>query len=63
MKVRGNLLKGEARFVDATSSRDRVKQYRLRQNELGRLKRESYLTDEEWVKVKAYIADIRNPKP
>ena len=40
-------------------SGSRVKAYRLRQKELGRLKREPYLTDAEWVKVQAYIAELR----
>lgn len=41
-------------------STERVKQYRLRQKEIGRLKRESYLTDNEWIKVKAYIKQLRD---
>ncbi len=58
-KVRGNLLKGEARFIDAPSSKERVKQYRLRQKELGQLKREMYLTDGEYKQLKAKLAELR----
>ena len=60
MKQRDNLLKGEARFVDAPSSKERVKQYRLRQKELGRIKREMYLTDSELEQLKAKLEAIRN---
>ena len=59
MKQRGNLLRGEARFVDVPSSKERVKQYRLRQKELGRLKREMYLTDDEHKQLKAKLAELR----
>ena len=59
MKRRGNLLKGEARFVDAPSSKERVNQYRLRQKELGRLKREMYLTDAEFEQLKAKLVELR----
>ena len=59
MKQRGNLLKGEARFVDAPSSKERVKKYRLRQKELGRLKCEMYLTDAEFQQLKAKLAELR----
>ena len=41
------------------TTKERVKQYRLRQKELGRLKREMYLTDSELLKVKAYIVELR----
>jgi len=40
-------------------SKERVKQYRLRQKELGRLKREMYLTDSEFKKLKAKLAELR----
>ena len=40
-------------------SKERVKAYRLRQKELGRLKREPYLTNAEWGKVKAFITRLR----
>ena len=40
-------------------SKDRVKQYRLRQKELGRLKREMYLTDDELEQLKAKLAELR----
>jgi len=43
-------------------SKERVKQYRLRQKELGRLKREMYLTDSEFVYLKAKLATLRNTK-
>ena len=62
MKQRGNLLRGEARFVDAPSSKDRVKQYRLRQKELGRLKREMYLTDGEFASLKDKLIKLRFKK-
>jgi predicted RNase H-like nuclease (RuvC/YqgF family) len=56
---RGNLLRGEARFIDAPSSKERVKQYRLRQKELGRLKREMYLTETEFEQLKTKLAELR----
>ena len=40
-------------------SKERVKQYRLRQKELGRLKRELYLTQGEFEVLKAYLAELR----
>ena len=40
-------------------SRERVKQYRLRQKELGRLKRELYLTDYELEQLKIKLAELR----
>jgi len=40
-------------------SKERVKQYRLRQKELGRLKREMYLTDSELEQLKAKLAELR----
>ena len=40
-------------------SKERVKQYRLRQKELGRLKRELYLTDDELEQLKAKLAELR----
>tara|TARA_R110002051_G_C8530259_1_gene469476 strand:- start:113 stop:319 length:207 start_codon:yes stop_codon:yes gene_type:complete len=62
MKVRGNLLRGEARFVGASTSKERVKQYRLRQKELGRLKREMYLTDTEFASLKDKLNKLRFKK-
>lgn len=41
------------------TSTEKVMAYRERQAKLGRLKREAYLTDEEWVKVKVYIKSLR----
>ena len=40
-------------------SNDRVKRYRLKQKELGRFKREMYLTDSEWMEIKSKIAESR----
>ena len=43
-------------------SKERVKKYRLRQKELGRLeqlKREMYLTDSELEQLKAKLAELR----
>ena len=40
-------------------SKERVKQYRLRQKEMGRLKREMYLTDAEYNQLKAKLAELR----
>lgn len=40
-------------------TKDRVKQYRLRQKELGRLKRELYLTDYELEQLKIKLAELR----
>lgn len=40
-------------------SKDRVKKYRLRQKELRRLKREFYLTDEEFEQLKTKLAELR----
>ena len=42
------------------SSKERVKQYRLRQKELGRLKREMYLTNAEHEALKAKLKELRN---
>ncbi len=43
-------------------SKERVKAYRLRQKELGRLKREMYLTDSEFSYLKAKLETLRNTK-
>jgi predicted RNase H-like nuclease (RuvC/YqgF family) len=40
-------------------SKERVKKYRLRQKELGQLKREMYLTDSELEQLKAKLAELR----
>ncbi len=40
-------------------SKERVKQYRLRQKKLDRLKRELYLTDSEFEQLKAKLAELR----
>ena len=40
-------------------SKERVKQYRLRQKELGRLKREFYLTNAEFEQLKSKLAELR----
>mgnify|MGYP003658731581 CR=1 FL=1 len=40
-------------------SKERVKAYRLRQKELGRLKRELYLTDSELEQLKIKLAELR----
>ena len=40
-------------------SKKRVQQYRLRQKELGRLKRELYLTDSELEQLKIKLAELR----
>lgn len=40
-------------------SGSRVKQYRIRQKKLGRLKREFYLTDSEFETLKAYLDELR----
>jgi hypothetical protein len=42
-----------------TVSKERIKQYRLRQKELGRLKRELYLTDSELEQLKVRLAELR----
>ena len=42
-------------------SKERVKQYRLRQKELGRLKREMYLTDSELEQLKTELLKLRKP--
>ena len=43
-------------------SKERVKQYRLRQKELGRLKREMYLTDIEFTSLKDKLIKLRFKK-
>tara|TARA_R110002020_G_scaffold62301_3_gene166918 strand:+ start:382 stop:528 length:147 start_codon:yes stop_codon:yes gene_type:complete len=43
-------------------SKERVKQYRLRQKELGRLKREMYLTDSEYEQLKEKLLTLRSKK-
>jgi len=40
-------------------SKERVERYRLRQKELGRLKREMYLTNDEFETLKAYLDELR----
>ncbi len=40
-------------------SKERVKAYRLRQKELGRLKREMYLTNAEHEALKAKLKELR----
>jgi hypothetical protein len=40
-------------------SAERVKQYRLRQKALGRVKREMYLTDNEFIKLKLILKELR----
>lgn len=40
-------------------SKERVKAYRLRQKELGRLKRELYLTYSELEQLKIKLAELR----
>ncbi len=40
-------------------SKERVKQYRLRQKELGRLKRELYLTNTEFASLKVRLEELR----
>ena len=40
-------------------SKERVERYRLRQKELGRLKREMYLTDTELEQLKTKLAELR----
>lgn len=42
------------------TSTERVIQYRESQSLLGRKKREAYLTDDEWVEVKAYIKKVKS---
>ena len=42
------------------TSTERVIAYRESQSLLGRKKREAYLTDDEWVKVKAYIKQVKS---
>jgi hypothetical protein len=41
------------------TSAQKIMAYRDRQLLLGRRKREAYLTDDEWVKVKQYIKSIK----
>tara|TARA_R110000850_G_scaffold161713_2_gene286293 strand:+ start:2119 stop:2271 length:153 start_codon:yes stop_codon:yes gene_type:complete len=43
-------------------SKERVKQYRLRQKELDRLKREMYLTDGEFTSLKDKLTKLRFKK-
>ena len=42
------------------TSTERVIAFRESQSKLGRRKREAYLTDDEWVAVKANIKDMRD---
>jgi hypothetical protein len=51
--------KCEGDLVKQKSSKKRVKAYRLRQKELGQLKREMYLTDSEFEQLKAKLAELR----
>ena len=41
------------------TSTERVKEYRANQLSQGRSKREAYLTDDEWTKVKGYIKSLK----
>ena len=41
------------------SNAERIKRYRLKQKEQGRLKREMYLTDAEHEALKLKLSDIR----
>ena len=41
------------------NSTERVKKYRENKLSQGRRKREPYLTDDEWAKVKIYIKSLR----
>lgn len=41
------------------NSSERVKRYRLKQKELGRLKREMYLTNAEYSELKITLINIR----
>ncbi len=43
-------------------SKERVKNYRARQKEVGRLKREMYLTDSEYEQLKEKLLTLRNKK-
>ena len=45
--------------MKALTSKERVKQFRLRQKELGRLKRELYLTAGELEQLKIKLAELR----
>jgi len=40
-------------------SKERIKQYRLRQKEMGRLKREMYLTECELKRLKLLLSELR----
>lgn len=51
--------KADGKMAKHKSSKSRVKLFRERQASMGRTKREPYLTDNEWVKVKGYIAELR----
>jgi len=42
-----------------SNNSDRVKKYRLRQKELGRRKREMYLTCSEFEQLKSKLAELR----
>tara|TARA_R100000951_G_scaffold98181_1_gene88056 strand:- start:1990 stop:2154 length:165 start_codon:yes stop_codon:yes gene_type:complete len=44
------------------NSTERVNQYRVRQKGLGRLKREMYLTGDEFKALKAKLKEIRTSK-
>ena len=54
-----NLKNTPRKVKDSRMSKERVKQYRLRQKELGRLKREYYVTDSEHITIKAKIKSMR----
>jgi hypothetical protein len=44
------------------SNAERIKRYRLKQKEQGRLKREMYLTDGEFSAVKLRLSELREHK-
>ena len=43
------------------NSAERIKRYRLKQKEQGRLKREMYLTDSEFLAIKSKLVELREP--
>lgn len=45
--------------MDLHMSKERTAKYRLRQKELGRLKREMYLTKSEFEALKSYLDELR----
>lgn len=53
--------KADGKMAKHKSSKGRVKLFRERQASMGRLKREMYLSDEEFTALKLKLSELRKP--